>query len=519
MGEINNNDIILSMQNITKIYSNGFMANKKVNFELYKGEIHALAGENGAGKSTLMKVLFGEEKPDEGVIIYKGNKVNIDSPITAINLGIGMVHQHFMLVSSMSVAENMVLGLEPEKYGFLDKKEAIDLTRKVSERYGLPIDPNATVRDLSVGLKQRVEILKALVRGADILILDEPTAVLTPQETKEIFSELKRLKELGHTVVFISHKLNEIKEICDRITIMRDGKTIAVKSVKDVSEQEISKLMVGREVVLTTEKKKLNFDEIRLSVDKVSYRDIFGNNILNDLSFDIRSGEILGVAGIEGNGQNEISELITGMKKIQEGDIKVLDKSINNHSVRQIREMGVSHISQDRMTYGVCAESGISDNVIADRYYKNEYKKGPLLDKVKIKKLTEQLIKEFKVKCDDQDEPVKMLSGGNIQKVVVAREFSNNPAVIIANQPIRGIDVGAAELVHKKLVELRDNGAAILLISADLSEIMDLSDRIIVLKNGRIVAEFPDAKNVSTIELGEYMLGIKTMNLSEEKVM
>lgn len=505
-------ETILSMENITKIYPNGFIANKNVNFELRKGEIHALAGENGAGKSTLMKVLFGEEQCEEGRIFFKGKEVKIDNPLCAIKMGIGMVHQHFMLVPSMTVAENMVLGLEPQKAGFLKKEEAVKRSREVSEKYGLEIDPHARVKDLSVGLKQRVEILKALLRGADVLILDEPTAVLTPQETVEIFEELKRLRELGHTVVFISHKLNEIKEICDRITIMRDGKTVDVKMVEEVSEQEISRLMIGRDVQLKTDKTPAKPGQVFLSVKNLNYTDPAGQQILKDINMTVRKGEILGIAGIEGNGQNELSELVTGMRKLRTGEIRIGGEDISGKSVRGIRELGVSHISQDRMTYGVVSDAGVADNIIADRYYRKEFKKGILLNRKKIWEKTDQLISEYSVKCDDREQPVRMLSGGNMQKVVVAREFSSDPKLIIANQPTRGIDVGAAELVHRKLLELRDKEAAILLISADLTEIIHLSDSIIVLHDGAIAAYFEDAKQIDPVELGEYMLGIKKMN-------
>lgn len=504
-------ETILSMENITKIYSNGFIANKNVNFELRKGEIHALAGENGAGKSTLMKVLFGEEQCEEGRILYKGQEVKIDSPLSAIKMGIGMVHQHFMLVPSMTVAENMVLGLEPARAGFLDREAAIKKTREVSEKYGLEIDPNARIRDLSVGLKQRVEILKALLRGADILILDEPTAVLTPQETVEIFQELKRLKKLGHTVVFISHKLGEIKEICDRITIMRDGRTVDVRMVDEVSEQEISRLMIGRDVLLKTDKTEAKLGDVFLSVKDLNYTDATGQKILNDINITVRKGEILGVAGIEGNGQNELSELITGMKKNHSGQIFIDGEDISRKTVREIRELGVSHISQDRMTYGVVADAGVVDNIMADRYYRKDFKKGILLNKKKIRKETDQLILEYGVKCDDREQPVRMLSGGNMQKVVVAREFSSNPRLVIANQPTRGIDVGAAEFVHKKLLELRDKETAILLVSADLTEIINLSDSIVVLHDGAVVAYFENVKAIDPVELGEYMLGIRKM--------
>ena len=502
---------ILRMEHITKIYGNGFIANNGIDFSVRKGEIHALAGENGAGKSTLMKVLFGEETPEEGRILYKGEEVHITSPLTAIKMGIGMVHQHFMLVPSMTVAENMVLGMEPRKMCLMSMEKAVQLTREVAEKYALPIDPHARVQDLPVGLKQRVEILKALLRGADVLILDEPTAVLTPQETVEIFVELKRLREMGHTVIFISHKLNEIKEICDRITVIRDGRTVAVRNVADVTEQDISRMMVGRDVMLDTNKRPAKPGEAVLCVKDVSWDDAAGRSILKHISFSVRKGEILGVAGIEGNGQNELSELITGMKKLLAGGISIAGQDIAGRSIRQIRELGVSHISQDRMTYGVVGTAGVAENIIADRYYKPEFNRGPLLDNKKIDAVTDALIKEYGVKCDDRTQPVSMLSGGNMQKVVVAREFSSAPKLVVANQPTRGIDVGAAELVRNKLVELRDAGAAVMLISADLTEVMELSDDIIVLCGGEVVAWFDSAHKPDAVELGEYMLGMKKM--------
>ena len=518
-GDVNRQDQaktdILCLENITKIYPNGFIANKNVHFSVRKGEIHALAGENGAGKSTLMKVLFGEEHPEEGRIVYKGQEVKISSPLAAIQMGIGMVHQHFMLVPSLTVAENMVLGMEPRRMGLLDFEEAVRQTREVAEKYGLPIDPHARVSELPVGLKQRTEILKALLRGADILILDEPTAVLTPQETAEIFEELKRLRSLGHTVIFISHKLGEIKELCDRITVMRDGRSIAVRDVADVSEQEISRLMVGRDVLLSTEKTPARPGASILQVDGVSHEDSSGQSILRHIEFSVRQGEIVGVAGIEGNGQNELSELIAGMKRLQTGSIRIGGASTAGRTVRQIRELGVAHISQDRMTYGVMAEAGVEENIIADRFYQKEYKNGPLQNRKKLHEMTDRLIDEFSVKCDDRDEPVSMLSGGNMQKVVVAREFSRKPKLIIANQPTRGIDVGAAELVRRKLVELRDGGTGVLLISADLTEIMELSDSILVLCGGEVTAYFPSAQELDAVTLGEYMLGLKKMGEEE----
>jgi simple sugar transport system ATP-binding protein len=508
-------ETILKMENITKVYPNGFIANKNITFSVQKGEIHALAGENGAGKTTLMKILFGIEEPDAGKIIYKGEELKIKSPLHAIKIGIGMVHQHFMLVPSLTVAENMVLGVEPRKLGLIDFKEAVKSTREISQKYGLPVDPLMRVSDLQVGIKQRLEILKALYRGADILILDEPTAVLTPQETVEIFKELKRLRDMGYTIVFISHKLSEIKELCDRITIIRDGRLIAVKEVAGVDEKEISRLMVGRDVSLSISKENATYGEKQLEVINVSYKDDAGQPLLNKINFAVYSGEILGIAGIEGNGQSELSELITGIKKMQSGSIKVCGQEIAGRTVRFLRQQGLSHIPQDRMNYGVVANGSIVENLIADRYYKNEYNKGLFQNFNYINSVTDTLIDAFDIRCENRDDPIKMLSGGNMQKVVVAREFSSNPKLIVANQPTRGIDVGAAELVHNKLLELRKKGTAVLLISADLQEILDLSDRLLVVYNGQIAAYFNQEDSRNDVVIGEYMLGLKTMNMNK----
>jgi len=506
---------ILLMDKITKVYPNGFVANKDVTFSINKGEIHALVGENGAGKTTLMKILFGIEQPEEGRIVIKGKEVKINNPLEAIANGVGMVHQHFMLVPSLTVAENVVLGMEPKKNGLFDFEAAVKLTQEAIDKYNLKVNPRAKVEDLPVGFKQKVEILKALVRGADILILDEPTAVLTPQETAELFVELKHLRDQGHTIVFISHKLNEVKELCDRLTVLRLGKSVGKAIVADVTEQDISRMMVGRDVVLKVEKTPAKPENTVLKVKGLDIVSDTGKKIVDNISFSVRKGEILGVAGVEGNGQSQISEAITGLLGYQGGTITVNGTDIKGKKIRQIRELGVSHVSEDRMTYGVAANSGVKDNVISDRYYKKEYNKGLLLDQKKINELSDQLIKEFLIKCDDRDQAVRMLSGGNMQKVVVAREFSSNPHLVIANQPTRGIDVGATEFIRKRLVTLRDEGAAVLLISADLNEVLELSDSLIVMNEGKIAAYIEDASKITDMELGEYMLGVKKQTPEE----
>lgn len=512
---IKNCEYILSMENITKIYKNGFVANKNINFSIKPGEIHGLVGENGAGKSTLMKVLFGQEQPEEGRIIYKGEEIKITSPLVALDYGIGMVHQHFMLVPSLSVAENMVIGNEPKKNGFFDLKKAAELTKEVSEKYGLPIDPTMKVKDLYVGHKQRVEILKMLLRNVEVLILDEPTAVLTPQETEELFAQLKILKEKGHTIVFISHKLNEIKQICDRITVLRQGESVATVNVSDVSEEEVSKMMIGRNALHNLNKKKCEPKEVALSVRNINYFNKFEKQVLRDVNFDVRAGEILAIAGVEGNGQKELSEIITKLDQTQDGNIKILNQEIDSLSIRDIREMGVSHISEDRNTYGTVSEGSIEENLISDRYYKDNYSKGILLNQKYISEKSKELIEDYSIKCDSSKSDLRTLSGGNVQKVVAAREFSSTPKVIIANQPTRGIDVGASELIRNKIIENRDNGAAVLLISADLGEILDVSDNIIVMYDGEIVAYLENTPDLEESVLGEYMLGVKKQSKEE----
>lgn len=506
---------LLRMEKITKVYPNGIVANEGVNFSIVEGEIHSLVGENGAGKSTLMKILFGLESMQEGAIYLNGEKINITSPSAAIKHGIGMVHQHFKLVPSMTVAENMVLGIEPKKGMFIDAAKAIEITENLSKTYNLHVDPRAKVDDLPVGLKQKVEILKALLRGAKILILDEPTAVLTPQETVELFQELVYLKEHGHTIIFISHKLHEIKQICDRITIMRNGRSMGVHETSKVSEEDISRLMVGRDVILKISKEKAKPGKKVLEVNNLTYINDVGKKALNDVSFSVRSGEILGIAGVEGNGQSELVELINGLKKINTGEIRICDQDIKDLDIREIRNLGTSHIPEDRMVCGIAGNMSIEQNLISDKYYKEEFNRKLLFKMDHINQFANKLVKEYGVKCGSINQKVGMLSGGNIQKVVVARECSSNPKLLVADQPTRGIDVGATEFIRKRIVELRDNGSGVLLISADLNEVLELSDSLIIMYNGEIAAYFEDASKVTESELGLYMLGIKKQSPEE----
>ena len=500
---------ILRVKDLTKVYPGGVVANHNVNISIDEGEIHALIGENGAGKSTLMKMLFGMTLPTSGEIFVHGKKVSFTSSNDAIKSGIGMVHQHFMLVPSLTVAENLILGKEIQNGGFLKKEEAIRVTEEISKKYNLNVNANDKVEDISLAMKQKLEILKALYRGAKILILDEPTAVLTPQETDELFEQLKLLRENGYTIIFISHKLHEVKELCNRLTVLRDGKTMGTYSVSELSEQEISKLMVGRDVDLNIEKTPREFKDVVLSVKNLEYTNSFNKKVLDKVSFTVRQGQILGVAGIEGNGQSELISSIVGAINDIKGEINLKGKDISKLNILTRQEMGISHVSEDRMIYGSAPKLSIEDNAISKIYASKELNRKGLLDLKKVKSFTENLVKEFKVKHDNIKQSIKDLSGGNIQKVIVGREFLYNPKLLIVNQPTRGIDVGAIEFIRHKILEMRENKKAILLVSADLGEVLSLSDSIIIMSEGKIVGYIDDASNVTEEELGLYMLGIK----------
>ncbi|MDY3248735.1 MAG: ABC transporter ATP-binding protein [Candidatus Choladocola sp.] len=503
-------ETVLQMQHIMKIYSNGVVANEDVSLDLQKGEIHALLGENGAGKSTLMKVLFGIEQPDQGKIILGGQETVIKSPQDAISKGIGMVHQHFMLLPSLTVAENIILGVEPRKKKlFIDMNEAIRAAKEIAEKYNFDIDVTAKVEEIPVGIKQKVEILKALYRGADILILDEPTAVLTPQETEELFIQLEKLRDDGRTVIFISHKLDEIKRICDRATIMRNGKSMGTYRVDEISTNDMSKLMVGREVVLEFEKQEAKRGNVMLEVKGLHAYNSQGVQKINNLSFEVRGGEILGIAGVEGNGQSELVDVITGLTKKYTGEVVIKGSDVRKMSIKDIRDQKLAHIPEDRMVSGCAPHLNIQENMFSNQYTDPRYSGKLMLKMKQIQSRTDELIKEYLVKCKSQRQEVGMLSGGNIQKVIVAREFSTAPDVIIANQPTRGIDVGATEFIRHRLLEFRDAGCAVILVSADLNEIFSLSDRLAVMYKGRFSGMFEDVDKVTEEELGQYMLGLK----------
>lgn len=505
----------IQMDKIVKVYPNGVVANNEVNFSVAKGEIHALVGENGAGKTTLMKILFGIEQPTSGSICVNGKQEKITSVAQALEVGLGMVQQHFMLVPSMTVAENIVLGAEPLHAGFLDLGKAVQLTQNLCEKYSFTIDPNAKIDDLPVGDKQKVEILKVLFRKAQVLILDEPTAVLTPQETEELFNQLQILKQQGHTIVFISHKLKEVQTLCDRVTIMRKAQTVGTYSLADISIDQISEYMMGQEVSLALDKAPAVPKEVKLSVRGVSYISEENKTMVDHVSFSLREGEILGVVGVEGNGQKELVDMITGFKTPLDGQILVNGQDIAKKDIGGIRDLSLAYIPQERMETGAALDCSLTENLSSVVYRQKEYQKGPLLRWKKLAALTREKIEEYRVKTSSEKTAIRMLSGGNIQKVVVAREFLGNPKVIIADQPTRGIDVGAASLIHHKLVELRDAGAAVLLISSDLAEVMSLSDSVVVMYNGKISAYFADASTLQESELGCYMLGVKTQEQQE----
>ncbi|GMO33472.1 MAG: ABC transporter ATP-binding protein [Termitinemataceae bacterium] len=512
------------MQGIEKIYPNGVVANNGVDFSVCNAEIHALVGENGAGKTTLMKILFGIEQASGGHIFFNGRETRIKSPSDAIEKGLGMVHQHFMLVESMTAAENIALGMEPVKSGLgglcglcglIDTKKMISAAADVIKKYNFDIDPRSRIKDLPTGTRQKVEILKTLFRKAKLLILDEPTAVLTPQETTELFLQLKLLKNLGHTIIFISHKLKEVKEICDRITVMRNAKTIGVYENHSVSTEDISNLMVGKDTDWRITKIPAKPTDAVLEVKNLGVVNEAKRHILAGISFTLRKGEILGIVGVEGNGQRELVESITGLRKPDTGNVILMGRDIRTMSIKQIRRSGMSHIPQDRMAMGAALESTVEENLISAAYDGGELSKGPFLDLKKIAALSKDLVREFQIKVSSARVPVKMLSGGNIQKVVVAREFSSKKVCIVADQPTRGIDIGAASFIHKKLLHLRDNGAAVLLVSADFAEVLELSDRLLVMYEGRAAAFFSCAADAAEEDLGLYMLGIKRQSEEE----
>jgi len=505
----------IEMRDIVKVYPNGVVANNGVNFSLERGEIHALVGENGAGKSTLMKILYGMESPTGGEILMDGQPLRFHSSSDAIAKGIGMVHQNFMLIPSFTVAQNTVLGMEPVRRNMLDAKAAVEITQELSRRYGLRVEAEAVVDSINVGMRQRVEILKTLYRGAQVLILDEPTAVLTPQETQELFEAVRELVKEGKTVIFITHKLREVKEISDRVTVMRAGRVIGTVPTSESTRESLARMMVGREVFLNIDRPPVKRGDVAMQVSDLSYVSETGRPMLRNVSFNLYYGEILGVAGVEGNGQTELAEVLSSLRPAATGTAVIDGKNVLNTNPRDVRLAGVAHIPEDRLTNGVALNSSIFENLIVDRYFRPPFRKGSFIDYRKVHSSGDELIREYDIRTKDGQVPVGALSGGNMQKVIVAREFTSDPKVLIASQPTRGIDVGATEFIRRKLVQKRVDGTAILLISADLSEVMSISDRIIVMYEGQITCIKQNTPDLTEEELGYYMLGVKHQDRAE----
>lgn len=496
---------VIEMREITKVFGE-FVANDKINLELRKGEIHALLGENGAGKSTLMNMLAGLLEPTSGEIVVNGQVVKLDSPSKAASLGIGMVHQHFMLVEAFTVAENIILGSEMTKNGVLDIARATREINELSERYGLAVDPSAKVADISVGAQQRVEILKTLYRGADILIFDEPTAVLTPSEIDELMAIMKNLVKEGKSIILITHKLDEIRAVSDRVTVIRRGKSIETVEIAGATNADLAEMMVGRSVSFKTEKQEAQPKEVVLSIKDLVVNENRGVPAVKNLSLDVRAGEIVGIAGIDGNGQSELIQAITGLRKIESGSVELKGQSIVGLHPRQITEMSVGHVPEDRHRDGLVLDMMISENIALQTYYKEPHSKKGILNYTNIIGYAKQLMQEFDVRAASEIVPASALSGGNQQKAIIAREVDRNPDLLIVSQPTRGLDVGAIEYIHKRLIQERDNGKAVLVVSFELDEILNVSDRIAVIHDGKIQGIVtPETTNKQ--ELGVLMAG------------
>ena len=497
----------LEMRGVTKRFP-GVLANDHVDFDVKSGEVHALLGENGAGKSTLMKILYGLYHPDEGEILINGKPVTIDSPNDSINLGIGMIHQHFMLVQTLTVAENVALGLPSSRGPITDLDRVSKRIIELADIYGLRIDPSVYIWQLSVGQQQRVEIIKALYRGAALLILDEPTAVLTPQEVDELFVIMHQMVKDGHALIFISHKLHEVVEISNRVSVLRDGRLMGTRPTSETTKQDLANWMVGREVGFAPDRGEVQRGEVRLKLEDVSCGSDRGTPGLRGISLEVHSGEILGIAGVSGNGQRELAETITGLRKVTGGKVRLEGEDVTNMLPAELTDRMLSYIPEERMKDGMIKDFTIAENMVLREHQKRPYSRYGFLNLREISKHSEKLISKFQVKTPSQETLAKNLSGGNIQKVVIARELSRNPRVIIAAQPTRGLDIGATEYVRQVLSEQRKTGAAILLISEDLDEILTLSDRIAVIYEGQIMDIVP--RDEATPEkLGLLMAGVK----------
>ncbi|MCC3171739.1 ABC transporter ATP-binding protein [Streptococcus sanguinis] len=498
---------VIEMREITKVFGE-FVANDKINLQLRKGEIHALLGENGAGKSTLMNMLAGLLEPTSGEIFVNGKSEKLDSPSRAAALGIGMVHQHFMLVEAFTVAENIILGSEITNKGVLDLKKANADILELSERYGLAVDPTAKVEDISVGAQQRVEILKTLYRGAEILIFDEPTAVLTPAEILELMDIMKTLVKEGKSIILITHKLDEIRAVADRVTVIRHGKSIETVSIEGVSNKDLAEMMVGRSVSFVTEKEEAKPKDVVLQISDLIVNENRGVPAVKELSLDVHAGEIVGVAGIDGNGQSELIQAITGLRKVKSGSIKIKGREVVGLSPRKITEMQVSHVPEDRHRDGLVLEMMLSENIALQTYYKEPLSNKGVLNYNQINSYARKLMEEFDVRAASELVPAGALSGGNQQKAIIAREVDRNPDLLIVSQPTRGLDVGAIEYIHKRLISERDKGKAVLVVSFELDEILNLSDRIAVIHDGKIQGIVKPSET-NKQELGILMAGGK----------
>ncbi|MHC5321276.1 ABC transporter ATP-binding protein [Priestia megaterium] len=498
-------EYVIEMLDIRKEFP-GIVANDNITLQVKKGEIHALLGENGAGKSTLMNVLFGLYQPEKGQIRVNGQEVKITDPNVANDLGIGMVHQHFMLVQNFTVTENIILGNEPTRTGKINIKKAAQDIQELSNQYGLSVDPYAKIQDISVGMQQRVEILKTLYRGADILIFDEPTAALTPQEITELIQIMKKLIQEGKSIILITHKLKEIMSVCDRCIIIRKGVGVGTVNVQETNPDELAALMVGREVHFKTEKKTATPKEAVLTIKELVVEDSRGVEAVSSLDLSVRAGEIVGIAGVDGNGQTELIEAITGLRKIKSGSITLKNQELSTLSTRKITESGIGHIPQDRHKHGLVLDYTIGENIGLQTYYQKPMSKSGILNYKEMYKKAKELIAEYDVRTPSEYTQARSLSGGNQQKAIIAREVDRSPKLLIAAQPTRGLDVGAIEFIHKKLIEERDKGRAVLLVSLELDEVINLSDRIAVIYEGKIV-DIVDPKETNEQELGLLMAG------------
>ena len=498
---------VLELRGITKRFP-GVLANDQISIDLRKGEIHALLGENGAGKTTLMNILYGLYKPDEGEIVVKGQKLDVSSPRDAINAGVGMVHQHFMLVPVFTVTENVMLG---DEYlllgGFLDRKKAARRIMEISEQYNLAVEPGAFIRDLPVGIQQRVEIIKLLFRNADILILDEPTAVLTPREVDELFKIMQKLVEQGKSIIFITHKLREVMEFADRITVIRGGKVVGTTTPGVTNQVQLASMMVGRQIELNIKKDLAKPGEVVLEVNDIKVLNARHQIAVDHVSFEVRAGEVLGIAGVQGNGQTELVRALTGLTHPVNGKISLLGSNITHANAKKIKELGTAHIPEDRQKDGLVLPYSIEDNLILNTWYESPYAKRHILQRDVILDHANSLVEKFDIRTPNALTATSNLSGGNQQKVIVAREFSRPIRMLVASQPTRGLDVGSIEYIHQRIIEKRDQGCAVLLVSTELDEVMQLSDRIAVMYRGQILAVV-DAKTTTREEIGLLMAGV-----------